>query len=143
MEILIQSINREHAQGVQQLSGQLGYPLSLRDIENNITEIAATNDHIAFAALLDGKVAGWIHAFKALLLESQPFVEIGGLVVDENHRGRGIGKQLIERIKEWSREKGINEIRVRSHIKRIEAHRFYINNGFTEIKSQKVFLMNL
>lgn len=143
MEILIKSITSEHAQDVQRLSQQLGYPLSFDEIENNTREVISNNDHSAFVAIIDGKVVGWIHAFKAIFLESNPFVEIGGLVVDENHRGKGIGKKLVERIKQWCNEKQISILRVRSQLKRKEAHQFYLNNGFKEIKEQKVFQINL
>ena len=44
----------------------------------------SSNNHTAFVALTDEKIVGWIHGFRALLLESKPFVEIGGLLVDEN-----------------------------------------------------------
>jgi GNAT superfamily N-acetyltransferase len=143
MEIQIKSISREHAPGVQRLSEQLGYPLSLVEIENNITEIIPANDHVAFVAVIDKKAVGWVHAFKVLFIESKPFIEIGGLVVDENYRSMGIGKKLIERIKQWCLEKQIATLRVRSQVKRKEAHQFYLNNGFSEIKEQKVFQINL
>jgi len=133
----------EHAKDVQRLSGQLGYPMSIRDIQSNIRELMITRDHVAFVALWNEKVVGWIHAFRGLLLESNPFIEIGGLVIDEDHRGKGIGKELVEKIKEWCLEKGFQTLRVRSNIKRIEAHKFYLNLGFTEIKEQKVFQMQL
>jgi GNAT superfamily N-acetyltransferase len=143
MEIQLKPIAIQHIQDVQRLSGQLGYPLSVNEIEDNITEVISNKDHIAFVVLNNEKVIAWIHAFRAIFLESKPFVEIGGLIVDENYRGKGIGKQLIKRIKEWSLEKGIGSIRVRCNIRRKEAHQFYLNIGFDEIKEQKVFQMNL
>lgn len=143
MEIQIKPIISEHAPAVQMLAQQLGYPLSLREIERNIMEVMSNNDHVVFVAIVDNEVVGWVHAFKAIFLESNPFVEIGGLVVDENYRGKGIGKKLIERIKQWCLEKQVSTLRVRSQVKRKEAHLFYVNNGFTEIKEQKVFQMNL
>jgi GNAT superfamily N-acetyltransferase len=143
MEIQIKTLTIEHAQDVQRLSEQLGYPLPSDEIENNIKEVISNNDHATFVAVKDGKIVGWIHGFKAVFLESKPFVEIGGLVVDENYRGKGIGKKLIERIKQWCLKKQISTLRVRSQLKRKEAHQFYLNNGFKEIKEQKVFEISL
>lgn len=143
MEIRISPIAPQHAQDVQRLSEQLGYPLTIHEIEKNIEEVALNNDHIAFIATIEEQPVGWIHAFKAVFLESKPFVEIGGLVVDETHRGKGIGKILVENIKQWCVEKQISTLRVRSQVKRKEAHHFYISNGFAEIKEQKVFQLNL
>ena|SRR5690348_117211 len=143
MEIQILPIMVEHAPEVQKLSGQLGYPLSLTEIKSNITEVVKANDHVAFIALHNERVAGWIHAFRCVLLESNPFIEIGGLVVDEQYRGKGIGKKLVEGIKEWCLENGFHDIRVRSNVKRKEAHKFYTAIGFGESKEQKVFQMKL
>jgi GNAT superfamily N-acetyltransferase len=143
MEIQILPMTAGHAADVQKLSEQLGYPLSLTDIESNIKEVITANSHAAFVALHNEKIVGWIHAFRCTLLESNPFIEIGGLVVDEGYRGKGIGKKLIASIKEWSLQKGFQEIRVRSHVKRKEAHKFYTGIGFKESKEQKVFEMKL
>jgi GNAT superfamily N-acetyltransferase len=143
MEIQVRQMTDNDAPAVQKLSEQLGYVLSISEIKNNIRETISSKDHIAFVALHDRKIVGWIHAFKALFLGSISFIEIGGLVVDENCRSKGIGKKLIDRIKEWSLEKGINQVRVRSQVKRKEAHQFYLNNGFVEIKEQKVFQIML
>ena len=143
MEIQIEPITLRHAQAVQKLSQQLGYAPFLNEIENNIKEVIINNDHVAFVAIANDEVAGWIHAFRGFLLESNPFIEIGGLIVDEKYRSGGIGKKLVERIKQWCAEKQISTLRVRSQLKRKEAHQFYLANGFTEIKEQKVFQINL
>jgi GNAT superfamily N-acetyltransferase len=143
MKIEIEPLTLDHALNVQRLSEQLGYPLSLHEIKNNISGMASATDHAAFIAIMDEKIVGWVHAFKSLFLESKPFIEIGGLVVDETYRNKGIGKKLFERIKQWCVEKQISTLRVRSQLKRKEAHQFYLNNGFTEIKEQKVFQIDL
>jgi GNAT superfamily N-acetyltransferase len=143
MKIEIEPLTLDHALNVQRLSEQLGYPLSLHEKKNNISGMASATDHAAFIAIMDEKIVGWVHAFKSLFLESKPFIEIGGLVVDETYRNKGIGKKLVERIKQWCVEKQISTLRVRSQLKRKEAHQFYLNNGFTEIKEQKVFQIDL
>lgn len=143
MNIQIRKIAVEDAKSVASLSEQLGYPLPIAEITERIKEISSREDHISFIALENEIIVGWIHAFKSVLLESRAFVEIGGLVVDENFRGKGIGKKLVQSVQQWSTEKKINEIRVRSHVKRKGAHQFYTIIGFTEIKEQKVFEMIL
>ena len=129
----------EHVHDVCRLSNQLGYPLSTTQIENNINEITTSENYAAFVALYNLQIVGWIYGFRTLLIESKPFIEIGGLIVDQTFRNSGIGKKLVEKIKDWALEKAINEVRVRSNVIRNEAHKFYLNNGFTEMKQQKVF----
>jgi GNAT superfamily N-acetyltransferase len=143
MEIQLKKMTIDHVPDVRWLSEQLGYPIPTTQIEMNINELVTSPNHIAFVAIYNQQIVGWIHAFRAMLIESKPFIEIGGLVVDENFRNSGIGKKLVNKTKEWAIQKAINEVRVRSNVLRNEAHRFYLNNGFIEIKQQKVFQLHL
>ena len=137
--IYIRPITENDAKPIAALSKQLGYSLGTEETAENIREVIADKDHAAFIAMIDNQVAGWIHIFKAMRLESKPFTEIGGLVVDENNRGQGIGKLLVEKAREWAKEKHIAKLRVRCNKKRAEAHQFYQAIGFIESKEQKVF----
>lgn len=143
MKVTIRNISVEDAKQIQLLSQQLGYNLSLSETEEQIQQVLGRNDNCAFVAVTDDSVVGWIHGFIAIRIETKPFVEIGGLIVEENYRGKGIGKELIEKLKEWCREKNIYDLRLRSNVKRLAAHQFYLRLGFKEMKEQKVFQINL
>lgn len=135
----IREIETQDAATVNHLSHQLGYNISLSETATQIKEVIESMDNCAFVALYEGKIIGWIHAFKTTRLETKTFVEIGGLIVDENFRGKGVGKILVNKIKDWCIEQKITSLRVRSNTKRLEAHNFYLNLGFSESKQQKVF----
>lgn len=143
MSIEIREITPGDAKEIQLLSKQLGYEMSLDDTLEQIREILSSENDFAAVALLEKKIVGWIHVFRAIRLETRPFAEIGGLVVDEDYRNKGIGRRLIEGIKQWCLVKNSNDVRVRSNVKRKEAHRFYTSVGFHEMKEQKVFQMKL
>jgi GNAT superfamily N-acetyltransferase len=55
----------------------------------------------------------------------------------------GIGKLLIDRVKHWAKEKGNDKIGLHCNVKRTEAHLFYQQLGFTELKQQKNFVINI
>ena len=76
-------------------------------------------------------------------LESGSFYEILGMVVDEAYQNLGIGKRLVQEAIRWSRNQGALSLRVRSNVKRKQAHIFYMRQGFAEMKEQKVFSLNL
>lgn len=139
MELLIRNMTMEDAAAVNVLSHQLGYPLSPRETEERMRAVLSLPDRCSYVIVMEEKVVGWIHAFIALGIESRPFVEIGGLVVDEAFRGRGLGRLLIREVEQWTREQNIPILRLRTNRSRSEAHQFYRNLGFTEIKEQKVF----
>jgi len=52
------------------------------------------------------------------------------MVVDEAHRGRGIGKQILDCLILWARERGCNRIELDSAFHRKDAHAFYERQGF-------------
>ena len=131
------------ATAVNTLSTQLGYPLSIEQTVQNITSVLQSKDHTAFVAEYENKIVGWIGASQAIMIEVMPHCEINGLVIDEHHRGRGIGKLLIDKVKLWARDKGNNKIGLHCNIKRTEAHKFYEHMGFAEIKQQKNFVIEI
>jgi N-acetylglutamate synthase-like GNAT family acetyltransferase len=143
MEIRIREIKPEDCKAVNELSKQLGYVLSLDHTKAQIIKLIAGKEHGAFAAIAEEKLIGWIHPFITLAIETKPFVEIAGLVVDEKFRDKGVGKRLVKKICEWSMLKEMDTIRVRCNTKRIQSHLFYQKIGFNELKEQKVFLLNL
>lgn len=142
-EIQIRPMKKQDASAVMLLSGQLGYPASLTLVGNNIDRIVNAINHCALVAVLGEKTVGWIHAFHIIQIDSAPFVEIGGLIVDENYRNKGIGKRLVQGIESWSIQNNICAIRVRSNVIRDKAHQFYRLLEFHEIKQQKVFQKRL
>lgn len=143
MPLLIRTILPEDAEDVSALSRQLGYSFNSEETREQIRQVMDSSNDFAAVALMDEKLVGWVHVFRAIRLETKPFAEIGGLVVEEQWRGRGIGRALVRATKQWSASQGINELRVRCNVKRKEAHAFYAGIGFTELKEQKVFQFSL
>ena len=141
--IIIREIIAQDAAAITLLSHQLGYSISEEQTMQNINALIQSNRHDVFVAVDEHQVIGWMGVSYNISLESIPMCEIHGLVVDEQYRSKGIGKMLIEKAKQWSRNKGINKLRLRCNTIRTDAHKFYTNAGFTEIKQQKVFEINL
>lgn len=139
MEAFLKEIEIEDAEIITSLIEQLGYEVTKAETIERIKNIISNEDHFACTAILENKIVGWIHVFVSVHLESNPFVEIGGLIVDENFRGQGIGKKLIEEVERWMVSKNFYKLRVRTNVKRKDTHRFYLNQGFSLIKEQKIF----
>jgi hypothetical protein len=87
MEIFIRTITWQDAEAVNALSTQLGYAMPLAQTLANIKSVLGTEGHNTFVALHENKVIGWIGVAEALQIESAPFCEIRGLIVDERYRG--------------------------------------------------------
>ena len=142
-KLTIRRVKLGDAEAVAVLSGQLGYEASPEDLRQRISKLADCEDNQAvFVACMTGKDArlvGWIDVAITYHLQSEPFVLIGGLVVQDGLRGLGIGKRLCEEAEAWTRTRGISIVRVTSRSTRPDAHRFYLRDGYTEIKTSKVF----
>lgn len=124
---------------VRDLSAQLGYPGDAASFERRFARLAASNDDALFVAEHDGHVVGWIHVHPRFLLESDPYAEIGALVVDRNARRLGVGRALVARGEAWAREKGFARMRVRSNVTRVESHQFYPALGYELKKTQHTY----
>jgi len=143
MPLYFRNLKIEDSEAITSLSQQLGYPGTKSETEARISSLLIHPDHCAFVAVMEQTIIGWIHGLCTIRLESEPFVEIGGLVVDENYRNQQTGRKLVEQVKEWGLKKGINKLRVRCQTKRTETHRFYQKIGFTQTKEQKVFDLDM
>lgn len=139
MDVRLKKITIKDAAAITSLIGQLGYESSITDTAQRIKSILPDPQHFAVVAEVDNKIVGWIHAFITVHLQSNSFAEIGGMVVEENFRGKGIGKKLIDEAEKWAIKQNINKLRVRSNTIRKDAHQFYLNRGFALTKEQKIF----
>jgi len=140
---MIREMTAKDAGAINALSKQLGYPLSVEQTLQNINSVLQSRDHTAFVAENETMIVGWIGAAQVIMLEVMPHCEINGLVIDEHHRGMGIGKLLIDKVKHWAKEKGNDKIGLHCNVKRTEAHLFYEHLGFTELKQQRNYVINI
>ena len=69
---------------------------------------------------------------QSLLHHSANVAEIQELIIKNDFRGKGIGKMLIERLKEISRGESCEVIEVCCNRERVDAHEFYEHNGFSK-----------
>jgi len=129
---------------IVRLCDQLGYAVALADVAAALEEMSRSREHCALVAMDPaGAVIGWIHVFRKLLLETPPFAEIGGFVVDEAHRGRGAGRSLLAAVEAWARENTLAGLHVRVNTIREGAFEFYESAGFRIHKTQRVYVKNL
>lgn len=135
----IRAILPNDSMAVAQLAGELGYPRTAEQIRQWVQQLETRTDRASFVAELNAEVVGWIEVSLAHHLQSEPFGLIGGLVIREGLRRAGIGRQLCEKAESWTREQGVGQIRVTSRSTREAAHRFYLRDGYRQVKVSMVF----
>ena len=139
MALSIRVARESDADAIAQLARQLGYDVDRTLVPARLARILQRPDHRFVVAEDEGQVVAWLHALVFEYIESDPFVVIGGLVVDRNHRRKGIGRTLMEDAENWARVRHSPVVRLWSSDARANAHRFYEGLGYRHIKTQYSF----
>ena len=125
------------------LTAQLGYHVEPPELRVRLSRILERLDQRFIVAEDQRRVVGWLHALVVEYVETNPFVVIGGLVVDKNSRRRGIGWMLMEYAERWANEQRCSLVRLWSSAGRTGAHQFYERQGYKNIKTQYSFVKPL
>jgi GNAT superfamily N-acetyltransferase len=142
--VRLRAMEGRDAPVVAALSGQLGYPSTPEEIEHRLHGASRDPESALLVAEGgDGRVVGWTHVIGRHFLESEPFAEIVGLVVDAGARRLGVGRALATGAESWARARGYAAIRVRSNTARDESRPFYLGIGYETIKTQYVYRKKL
>lgn len=141
--MIIREWEPEDLDELVQLNYQWGYETNKDLVAANLQRIKGLNNAEVFVAENELQVAGFIYVMEHIIIGGLPFAEVHGLVVNEKIRRQGIGKALIEKAKSWGKAKDLNKLRLRTNIKREETNAFYPKIGFSIIKKQNVYEIDL
>lgn len=132
MALIRQCIDSDF-QPVVKLLGQL-WPdktLNQEKLRQVFTRGLACESHNYICATVQDKIIGFASLkIKNSLWEQGNLGYIDELVVDQEYRGKGIGRELLEHVVEMAREKGCGRIELDAAFYRKASHRFYEKNNF-------------
>lgn len=138
--ITVREVVLEDAAAVAALSGQLGYETSAAEMERRLRQVLPLGKgHTILVACLGAEVVGWIEAEVVRHIQTPPHTMMTGLVVKDGARSLGVGSRLCAEVEAWSRREGADVVRVTSRMTRARAHRFYLREGYTQVKTSAVF----
>jgi GNAT superfamily N-acetyltransferase len=139
LHCVVRTAQTQDCRRIADLAVQLGYECTEEEVHRRLGEMQSSRQYAVYVADLSGRhVVGWIAAFVFRAVELDTLAEISGLIVDEAHRCGGIGKLLLDATEEWAQHLGCSAISVHSNLTRERAHRFYTNNGFELMKTQRM-----
>lgn len=109
---------------------------SLEHKKNNVINKINDNDEKInmLVAIFKDKVIGVIYG-NIILDDSalyNPIAYISWIAVDEEKRGKGIGKKLIDHFINWCKDYGVNRIYLDVFSDNISVNKFYNNIGFKD-----------
>ena len=133
----------EDADAIAALTQELGYSTTSSQTAEILTKLLVSTNHGVFVALTQQHVCAWLVVEKRITLETGVKAEITGLVVSKQARRQGLGEALVRMAEEWSRERGIKHLVVRSNTRREASHHFYPSVGFEPTKTSQVYVKSL
>lgn len=118
---------------VHQLTIQLGYPSTLKNIKQRWERIHQDSHYQTLVIEQDSHVIGYADFIQEYTWEFDGgYLRIQAFVIDQAHRGKGIGKQLMAVIEQIAKEQGFKMIQLNSgnREERYPAPAFYQGLGF-------------
>ena len=128
--MIVREVRAGDAPRLSDLFDQLGHPIAESDIRANIARLDALQ-LLPLVADLDGDVIGLCAlAVTQTIHRTYPVGRIATLVVDERHRGGGVGSRLVAEAERRLVDRGCLLVEVTSNLARPDAHRFYERLGY-------------
>ena len=141
---MIRTVQIKDAGQIRDLCHQaLGYDSTLEKVTAQIDKFNQQDSgHFCFVYEEDqtGNILGYVEAEVYESIYSDLGLNVLGLAVFPSAQGRGIGRQLMERVEALARTHNYSFIRLSSASHRKDAHVFYEHIGYEGNKTQKRFL---
>ena len=113
-------------------SGYEGWQVSPEQVEESLRKMANSDAYQVLLAEDEGQVVGLLSlSFRHTLFHPAPSALLDELVVEQGHRGRGVGRQLMAEAIERCRAAGCCEIEVGTERSNEAAQKFYRQHGFS------------
>jgi GNAT superfamily N-acetyltransferase len=125
-EVLIREAHYEDSYELSYLMGELGYPTAPEEMTERLETLLPNSAYACFVACVNDQVIGMIGLTKGIYFEKNGcYARITALVVSEEFRGNGIGKQLVYHGEDWAKDQGCTAILLNSGKQRTDTHDFY------------------
>ena len=120
---------------IASLAGQLGYAVSPAHVERQLQRTG--EERVVFVAVVPrAGVVGWTSVALREGVIDAARADIEGLVVEDEYRGNGIGRLLVQAAEDWARRRNCTSMRLVTNVVRERAHEFYKRLGYDVLKTQ-------
>lgn len=102
--------------------------------DRRLKDMIKDKDILFFVAQEDKKICGYIYGEASIWYPGYLMGNIVDLIVGKNHRGKGIGKVLLEKIISSLKKKGCKQIEIQVQIENKNALGLYESLGFKKWK---------
>ena len=143
---MIRGICFDDAESIQRISKQtLGHETTKQLVCQRIKELADNSNYYIVVYEDDSShdVLGFLQAERYNLLYGENGWNIIAFAVSSDAQKRGIGKQLLRSLEEYTEQIGYSFVRLNCNTIRNDAHAFYLSQGYKCDKTQKRFIKHI
>jgi GNAT superfamily N-acetyltransferase len=138
---LVHAFHEFHVAGLSLRLASLG-DLNVFDsteLTERLTQIFEDSEAAVFVAELDGQLVGFVEIYLRQddpnpVVVSYKYGYLQSLMVSQNHRSDGYGKQLVHAAEHWAKAKGAEEIRLETWEFLAGPLKFYEKSGYRTLK---------
>ncbi len=104
--------------------------LSLENYEAQISEMIAMNDFKMIGAFIGDEIVGVCGYWVLRMLYCGRYLQLSSFIVDEEKRGEGIGKKILDEMEKIGKELRCEKIILDSFTENKKSHSLYFREGF-------------
>lgn len=112
------------------LINQMYKKMDYKSFEVAIDEMILNNNYKMVAGFIDNKLVAVSGYWIARMLYCGRYLQPSNLVVDENFRGQGIGKKILNYLENKARNLGCDKMVLDSYTENKKSHSLYFNEDF-------------
>jgi ribosomal protein S18 acetylase RimI-like enzyme len=132
VDLTIRDARADDGPAIASLLGQLGHETEPRAVPPRLERLVIVGDRVV-VAVIDNEVVGLAQLHASPTIEHErPAAKISALVVDESHRGEGIGRALVEAMEAEARARRCVLLFLTTAARREDAQAFYRRVGLEE-----------
>ena len=115
------------------LEFDLGYNVSLDELEKRISEMLSCGSYKIFVACNGERAIGFVGMVSFIAFEVQKkAAKIIALAVSQEYRNNGVGSNLLNMVENYCKNNDMSVISLNSGLSRDNAHNFYESKGYSK-----------
>jgi len=104
--------------------------ITLNDFQNQISEMIAMNDFKMIGAFLNNEIIGIAGYWVLRMLYCGRYIQVSSFIVDEEKRGFGIGKKILNEIEKIGKKLNCEKMVLDSFTENKKSHSLYFKEDF-------------
>ena len=130
MNIVFKAINKEEILIIFPLLKKVNTTTPEDILKKRLLEMTTYNNYECVGVFNDNKLIGICGLWYSTRHYLGKSVEPDHVIIDEEHRGKNLGKQFFSWIYEYTKEKGCEAMELNAYTTNRKSHKFYYNEGF-------------